>query len=119
MKDRISLTDGAGGTAMEKLIKEVILKNIQLKKIKGGVGIESMDDGAVIPIGGRKLVLTTDAYTVKPIFFAGGDIGKLAVNGTLNDLAVMGAKAIAMTNAMVVEEGFPSEDLDKIIKSMN
>lgn len=119
MKGRIQLSHGAGGTIMNDLIREVILKRIEIRKIGKGVGLDDFDDGATIPFNEEEIVITGDAYTVSPIFFPGGDIGKLAVCGTINDLAVMGAKPIAMMDTIVVEEGFLIEDLERIIDSMN
>ncbi|HID60547.1 MAG TPA: hydrogenase expression/formation protein HypE [Hadesarchaea archaeon] len=116
--EKISLIQGAGGKAMMKLISDIFLKELKLKSA-GRVGLDALDDGATITIGDKTLVLTTDSHTVKPLFFPGGDIGRLAVAGTINDLAVMGAKPLAMSCAMVLEEGFPMEDLTKITRSMD
>ncbi len=119
MKNLITLAEGAGGKAMNKLIAEIILKGITKKKVNGGTGLDEMDDGAVIPFCGKNLVFTTDGHTVYPIFFRGGDIGKISVCGTMNDLAVMGAKPLALTSSVIMEEGFSMEDFKKIIHSMN
>lgn len=118
-KKLITLAEGAGGKSMNRLISKLILKGISKKNVTGGLGLDALDDGAVIPIKGKKLVITTDGHTIFPIFFRGGDIGKISVCGTLNDLAVMGAKPIAITSSIILEEGFPSEDLKKIIASAN
>jgi hydrogenase expression/formation protein HypE len=115
---KITMSHGAGGELMDQLISQVILTNLT-KIAAGKVGLKELDDGATISVGDKEIVVTTDAHTVKPLFFPGGDIGKLAVCGTVNDLAVMGARPIAMTSALVIEEGFPSEDLERIIKSMD
>lgn len=112
------LIHGAGGKAMMELISEVFLKGIELRRA-GRVGLDELDDGATVELEGRTLVLTTDSHTVKPLFFPGGDIGRLAVSGTVNDLAVMGARPLAMSCAMVAEEGLPISDLEKITASMN
>lgn len=117
-KEKISLEHGAGGRAMMDLIKQIALQEISVKEI-GPVGLEKLDDGAAIDIGGETLIFTTDSHTIKPLFFPGGDIGKLAVSGTVNDLAVMGGRPLAMSSAIVLREGFPKEDLGKIVKSMN
>jgi hydrogenase expression/formation protein HypE len=85
----------------------------------GGIGLESLDDGAVIPIGGQDIVFTTDSHVVRPIFFPGGDIGRIAVCGTVNDLAVMGGRPIALSCGMVIEEGFEVSDLERIVASMD
>jgi len=103
---------------MMKLIADIFLKELKLKSA-GEVGLDALDDGATISIGDKTLVLTTDSHTVKPLFFPGGDIGKLAVAGTINDLAVMGARPLAMSSAMVLEEGFSLDDLTKITQSMD
>jgi hydrogenase expression/formation protein HypE len=104
---------------MNDLIKEVILKNIKNRKVGRGIGLDELDDGATIPINSEEIVVTGDAYTITPIFFPGGDIGKLAICGTINDLAVMGARPIAIIDTVVVEEGFEIENLNKIFISMN
>ncbi len=114
----ITLAHGAGGELMARLIAEVILPSVT-KTSAGSVGLEDLDDGASVLVGENEIVVSTDAYTVKPIFFPGGDIGKLAVSGTINDLAMMGARPLALASAMVIEEGFVLEDLKKILRSMD
>lgn len=116
--EKISLTHGAGGAAMMKLIVDVALKELSLRRA-GEVGLDELDDGATISIGDKTLVLTTDSHTVKPLFFPGGDIGRLAIAGTVNDLAVMGARPLAMACAAVLEEGFLIEDFRKICQSID
>lgn len=115
---KITLAHGAGGELMNQLISQVIVAHIK-NRSAGGVGLDELDDGASIPVGDKEIVISTDAHTIKPIFFPGGDIGRLAVCGTINDVAMMGAKPVAITSAIVVEEGFLSEDLEKIISSMD
>ncbi len=91
--DRIGLKHGAGGRAMRALIKEVFVD--RLDGVPGpGIGLGAMDDGAAIPLGDQWLVITTDSHVISPIFFPGGDIGRLAVAGTVNDLAMMGATEV-------------------------
>lgn len=119
MSGEVLLAHGAGGTLMVELIKNLILGNIKRRSVLNGLGLDSMDDGATIPLGDHEIVLTIDGHTVDPIFFPGGDIGKLAAAGTINDLAVMGAKPLAILDSIIVEEGFPLHDLERIIKSMN
>lgn len=103
---------------MSSLIKKLV-ELVSLKKVTGGTGLSELEDSALVPIGGRKyLAITTDSYTVNPIFFPGGNIGKLAATGTINDLAVMGAKPLAFLDTIVVEEGFPVDKLYEIVKSM-
>lgn len=109
---RIQLKHGAGGKAMNNLIKEFILKNF--KNEMAEVPLHFLDDSAVI----NGVVFTTDSHTVQPVFFPGGDIGKLAVAGTINDVSAMGARPVALSSAMVIEEGFPLNDFEKIVKSM-
>ncbi len=115
----VLLAHGAGGTIMIELIKNVIINNITKRSVLNGLGLEELDDGATIPLGDYEIVLTIDGHTIDPIFFPGGDIGKLAAAGTINDLAVMGARPLAILDSIVVEEGFPLQDLEQIIKSMN
>ncbi|NOZ59874.1 MAG: hydrogenase expression/formation protein HypE, partial [Euryarchaeota archaeon] len=103
---------------MEELIEKVIVANIT-NRSAGGVGLDALDDGASLRIGGRELVIATDAHTVSPLFFPGGDIGSLAVVGTANDVAVMGARPIAIASALVIEEGFPGAELERVIRSMD
>ncbi|AEC52295.1 hydrogenase expression/formation protein [Pyrococcus sp. NA2] len=115
---KIRLEHGAGGELMAELIKDVILKNLTLTSA-GGIGLEALDDGATIPLGDRHLVFTIDGHTIKPIFFPGGDIGRLAVSGTVNDLAVMGARPLALASSLIIGEGFDSDDLERVIRSMD
>ena len=103
---------------MMKLISDIFLKELKLKSA-GEVGLDALDDGATISIGDKTLVMTTDSHTIKPLFFPGGDIGRLAVAGTINDLAVMGGRPLAMSCAIVLEEGFSTDDLIKITRSMD
>jgi len=119
MSGEVLLAHGAGGTLMVELIKDLILRNISRRRVFDGVGLDDMDDGATIPLGDYEIVLSMDGHTVDPIFFPGGDIGRLAAAGTINDLAVMGARPLAIMDSIVVEEGFPLSDLERIIKSMN
>jgi hydrogenase expression/formation protein HypE len=116
MKEIITMAHGAGGKLMSEFIKEHILKNLlPLKKnLEIDLPLDALDDSAVID----QIALTTDSYTVSPLFFPGGDIGKLAVAGTINDLAVIGAKAIAMTCSFIIEEGFKMSSFDRICKSL-
>ena len=116
--DRITLKHGAGGPAMRALIEQLFVKGVE--DPPGSVGLSAMDDGAALPLGdGRFLVLTTDSHVVSPIFFPGGDIGRLAVCGTVNDLAMMGAtEVLGLTCAVVVEEGFARADLARVHASM-
>jgi len=113
MVERISLAQGAGGELMDKLIKEKIL--VYFKQDKSiEVPLTFMDDAAVID----DIVFSTDSHTVHPLIYPGGDIGSLAVSGTINDIAVMGAKPIALSAGFIIEEGFSMETFETIVKSM-
>ncbi len=115
--ERVSMKHGAGGRAMRDLIERVFIAGA--KAIPGVVGLAEMDDGAAIPMGDGFLVVTTDSHVVVPRFFPGGDIGRLAICGTVNDLAMMGAtEPLALTCAAIIEEGFPFEELERIQRSM-
>ncbi len=117
-REYITLAHGAGGKEMSELIERTIISRIKNRKVDQGVGLDERDDSATIPLGDMHVVITTDSYTVNPIFFPGGNIGKLAITGTINDLAVIGAKPLAIVDALIVEEGFPLDRLEKIIKAM-
>ena len=114
----ITNAHGAGGKIMEDFIKEFVLGSFESSSL-GSVNLEDLDDGASITLENYEVVVTSDSHTVKPLFFPGGDIGKLAACGTINDLAVMGAKPIALSCNLVIEEGFSSNKLGKILDSMN
>lgn len=114
----INLLHGAGGELMNTLIADVLTRITNTNV--GGIGLESLDDGAAIPLArGGYLILTTDTHVVKPIFFPGGDIGRIAVAGTVNDLAMMGAAPVALTSAIVLEDGFSMDALRAIVASMD
>lgn len=117
--DKIGMNHGAGGEMMANLISKTILDNITKKSVNGGVSLDDLDDGATIPLGDYELVVTTDGHTVDPLFFPGGDIGRISAAGTINDVSVMGAKPLAISNAIIMQEGFPIDDLDRIIKSLD
>ncbi|MFP3953148.1 MAG: hydrogenase expression/formation protein HypE [Candidatus Acetothermia bacterium] len=117
-KEKIKVIHGAGGKAMDELIGNHVL-NTFTNKSAGKIGLDNLDDGATIEgYAGRTLVLTTDSHVVSPLFFPGGDIGRLAVSGTVNDLAVMGADPLALTSSIIVEEGLEMNVLDRIFQSM-
>jgi hydrogenase expression/formation protein HypE len=108
--DRILLGHGSGGKLMHELIRE---------HFSPAFGIEGAGDSAIVNLPSQRLAYTTDSYVVTPLFFPGGNIGDLAVYGTVNDLAVSGAKPLFLTAGFVIEEGFPLADLKKIIASMS
>ncbi len=117
-EERITLKQGAGGRAMRALIENVFLRDAPELSARE-VGPRAMDDGAALWVGDRWIVLTTDSHVVHPIFFPGGDIGRLAVCGTVNDLAMMGAtEVLGLTCGAILEEGFPRTDLERIQASM-
>lgn len=102
---------------MRNLVEAIFLQDPP--DVPGGVGPAAMDDGAALPFGNRWLVLTTDSYVVKPLFFPGGDIGRLAVCGTVNDLAMMGAtEVLGLTCSVLIEEGFARADLERVQASI-
>lgn len=110
--ERILLAHGGGGTLSHQLISKLFYPHF-----KNDI-LSQQHDSGVFELNGLKLAFTTDSYVVQPIFFPGGDIGSLAVNGTVNDLSVAGAKPIFISAAFILEEGFEIEDLWKIILSM-
>jgi hydrogenase expression/formation protein HypE len=110
--DHVTLAHGAGGTIMSDLIKNYVLKHLGGSSAE--VPLEALDDSAVVD----NIVLKSDSHAVKPLFFPGGDIGRLAVAGTVNDIAMIGAEPTALTCGMVLEEGLPLADLDRILASM-
>ncbi len=118
MPEFIDITYGGGGAKTREIIENLIAKKVKKLNFWNGIGLESMDDGSAVPVNGGYLVFTSDSYTIKPIFFPGGDIGKLAISGTINDLAVMGAKPLAIMDNIIVEEGFSLEDLERILDSI-
>jgi len=118
--EKITLAHGNGGKETQDLLKRYIFSKLpeSLKRTPNGVGIDYPDDGAVIDQIQGKIVVATDSHTVNPYFFPGGSIGKLAATGTINDVVMMGARPIAMLDSIVVSEGFPIEDLNKIIDDL-
>ena len=111
MNDKILLAHGSGGKLTHKLLQEIVFPAFS------NPIIQKCEDAAVVPLSG-KCAFTTDSFVIQPIFFPGGDIGKLSVCGTTNDLAVMGAKPLYMTVACIIEEGFEIALLKKIIASI-
>jgi hydrogenase expression/formation protein HypE len=109
--DRVLLGHGSGGKLTSQLIEQLIVPAFS------NPALDALDDQAVLSVGGGRIAFTTDSYVVSPIFFPGGDIGELAVNGTVNDLAVGGARPIALSLSFILEEGLPLADLRRVIDS--
>jgi len=112
-EERVTLSHGAGGKATQILVEDVFLGAF------GNPALEPLDDGAILQVGTVRMVLTTDSFVVSPLFFPGGDIGDLAVNGTVNDLAVSGARPLYLSAGFILEEGFPMDDLRRVTASMS
>jgi len=110
--DRILLAHGGGGALTRELIEEVIAPAFD------NPALRPLDDSAVVPVGGERVAFTTDSYVVKPCFFPGGDIGRLAVCGTVNDLAMQGARPLWLSVGLILEEGLPLVELRKVIASI-
>ena len=111
-KDTIVLGHGSGGRLSHDLLKRLFLPEL------GKAAPRALDDSALLTIGGERLALTTDSHVVAPLFFPGGDIGRLAVCGTVNDLAMAGAKPIALTCGFIIEEGLSFDILQRVVQSM-
>lgn len=109
---RVLLAHGGGGQLMHQLIEKMFVPAF------GNARLDARHDGAVLETGARCLAFTTDSYVVRPLFFPGGDIGTLAVNGTVNDLAMCGARARFLSAGFILEEGLPMETLWRIVQSM-
>ncbi|MEM2167169.1 MAG: AIR synthase related protein, partial [Candidatus Bathyarchaeia archaeon] len=111
----ITMLHGAGGSVMHELVRKYILKFFgDLESGSLEVPLKALDDAAVI----NGIVFKSDSHAVKPIFFPGGDIGRLAVSGTINDIAVMGAEPAALACGLILEEGLALRDLERILRSM-
>ncbi len=108
----IDMTHGGGGRATAELIRGLFLRHLGNDYLKQG------HDGAVLPPVSGRLVMATDAHVVSPLVFPGGDIGCLSVHGTINDLAMCGARPLHLSAAFIIEEGFPIADLDRLVASM-
>jgi hydrogenase expression/formation protein HypE len=111
-RGRVDMSHGSGGRAMAQLIEELFAAALGNEYLAQG------DDGALLPQVGGRLVMATDSHVVSPLFFPGGDIGCLSVHGTINDVAVMGAKPLYLAASFILEEGFPLVDLKRIVDSM-
>jgi hydrogenase expression/formation protein HypE len=111
-QDHVTLAHGGGGRMMHNLLDGRVIPAF------GNQPLESRHDGAVMAPAGGRLAFTTDSYVVHPLFFPGGDIGTLAVTGTVNDLAMCGARPLCLSAAFILEEGLPLATLDKVVASM-
>lgn len=112
VKDTILLGHGSGGKLSAELIRDIFLPAFQ------NPVLAHMDDQGVVSVNGQRLAITTDSFVVKPLFFPGGDIGSLAVHGTVNDLAMGGATPLFLSVAFIIEEGFAMEELRRVVASM-
>ena len=110
--DRVLLAHGGGGALMHRLIEQVFLPRFK------NPWLAAQHDGAILSIGNQRLAFTTDSYVVHPLFFPGGDIGDLAINGTVNDLAMCGARPLYLSAGFILEEGLPMETLTRVADSM-
>ena len=107
----ILLGHGSGGRLSAELLHELFLPAF------ANAALARLDDQAVLPVGNARIAFTTDSFVVRPLFFPGGDIGSLAVNGTINDLAMAGARPLWLSVALILEEGLPLDDLRRIVAS--
>jgi hydrogenase expression/formation protein HypE len=111
--ETIRLAHGGGGSLSLALVRDVFLSSFRDRELA------CLNDSAVLDVPSGRIAFTTDSFVVHPVFFPGGDIGRLAVCGTVNDLAVTGAVPLAVSAAFILEEGFPLDDLKRIVRSMN
>lgn len=110
--DRILLGHGSGGKLTAQLVERTIVPSLR------NPILEALDDQAFVPVGAQRVAFTTDSFVVSPIFFPGGDIGELAVNGTVNDLAMGGATPLFLSLSLILEEGLPIADLERVLASV-
>ncbi len=111
-KDKVEMSHGSGGRAMAQLIDELFVRHLENDLLRQG------NDQAVFDAPPGRLVMSTDGHVISPLFFPGGDIGSLAVHGTINDVAMAGAKPLALSAGFILEEGFPLAELDRVVASM-
>jgi hydrogenase expression/formation protein HypE len=111
-REQVTLAHGGGGRMTNQLIEQLFVRAF------GNPALEARHDGACVELGGLRLAFSTDSYVVRPLFFPGGDIGTLAVNGTVNDLAMCGARPLYLSAGFVIEEGLPMATLGRIVGSM-
>jgi hydrogenase expression/formation protein HypE len=111
-RDTVLLGHGSGGKLSAELVREIFLPALR------NPALDKLDDQAIVAVNGSRIAITTDSFVVKPLFFPGGDIGSLAVHGTVNDLAMGGARPMFLTAAFIVEEGLEIEVLRRVVSSM-
>jgi len=111
-RDRVLLGHGSGGKLSAELVREIFLPAFR------NAALARLDDQAIVDVNGLRIAVTTDSFVVKPLFFPGGDIGSLAVHGTINDLAMGGAEPLFLSAAFIIEEGFSMEMLRRIVSSL-
>ena len=109
---QIVLAHGSGGKVSKQLIDKIVLPQFSNELLA------PLHDGAIFPLNGERVAFSTDSYVVSPIFFPGGDIGKLAIHGTVNDLAMCGARPLYLSASFILEEGLPMEDFWRVVQSM-
>ena len=112
ISNQVTLDHGSGGEASHELVNDILIPRLDNEFL------QQLDDSAVIKLSGHKFAMSTDSYVVDPIFFPGGDIGSLAVHGTVNDLSMQGANPLYLTLGLLLEEGLPMEDLIRIVDSV-
>ncbi len=110
--DKILLDHGSGGKVSHSLIADILVPMFD------NPVLSQLNDGAILDVNGEKLAFSTDSYVVDPVFFPGGNIGDLAVNGTVNDIAMCGATPLYLSTGLIIEEGFSMAELEKILRSM-
>ena len=110
--EQVLMAHGGGGQLMQQLLDRLV------QPLFDNPQLAARHDSAVLDCGDQRLAFTTDSYVVKPLFFPGGDIGKLAVCGTLNDLAMAGARPLCLSASLIIEEGLPVDDLRRVLESM-
>ncbi len=110
--ETVLMAHGSGGRAMHRLLEAIFMPAF------ANPALSSAHDGAVLNINGKQIAFSTDSYVVHPLFFPGGDIGTLAVNGTVNDLAMCGARPLFLSAGFILEEGLPVEQLERVVRSM-
>src|SRR5215467_5250218 len=111
-KDTVVLGHGSGGRLSAELMRSIFLPAFR------NPALARMDDQAIVTVNGTRLAFTTDSFVVKPLFFPGGDIGSLAVHGTVNDLAMGGAQPLFLSAAFIIEEGFSMPELRRVVESL-